>query len=81
MPETTPAPIADQELPANSGGGIGPLTSAIPADGIAPVTADASEPTEARTALDWAQLTAGIVTALLAIAVVGLTWSSVRRPV
>ena len=80
-PETTPAPMINQELPPDSGGGIGPLTNSIPADTASPEIAETSAPNEVRSALDWAQLAAGIVTALLAVAVVGLTWSSARRPV
>ncbi|MDA1036119.1 MAG: zf-HC2 domain-containing protein [Chloroflexi bacterium] len=81
VPDATPAPAVSQDLPVDSGGGIGPLVSALPADGAAPEVVNAPATIEARSALEWAQLVSGIVTALLAIAVVGLTWSNARRPI
>ena len=81
VPSGTLAPVINEALPANSGGGIESLASAAPADDIAPELAEAVAPSEARSAMDWAQLTAAFVTALLAIAVVALTWSSARRPI
>lgn len=59
-----------------------PLTSALP-DGLAPEPALAGDTsptaTDDRTALEWALLTASLITALLAITVVAATWQS-RRP-
>ena len=79
MPDDAPTRIIDQEMAVEDEGAFNALASAVPADGNTPQVVAAPATSEVRSALEWAQLASGIVTALLAIAVVGLTWSSARR--